>query len=101
MRKNNIVSNDVLAYRISAKYNMPFNEVYEYLQTLTDCITEALVNGDKVKIVDWGTFEVARRAPRKGHNPHTGEIYDIPACNDPAWKPGKLLKEIMQAAEVD
>lgn len=101
MKNSNVVKNDVLAYRISAKYDIPFNEVYETLQAILDSITEALLNGDKVKIVDWGTFEVVRRAPRKGHNPHTGEIYDIAACNEPAWKPGKLLKEIIQDANVD
>ena len=100
MRKNNIVSNDVLAYRISSKYDLPFNKVFDYIKSLTDCLTEALENGDRVKIQDWGVFEVTKRAPRKGHIPHTGEIYDIPACKEPTWKPGKLLKEIIQDAEI-
>lgn len=101
MNKNNIVSNDVLAYRISSKKNIPYNEIYETMQSIFDCIKEALLNGDKVMIQDWGTFEVVKRAPRKGHNPHTGEVFDIPACMEPAWKVGKKLKEIIQEAEID
>lgn len=58
-----------------------------------DAITEALVEGDKVSLVGFGTFEVKDRAARKGINPRTKEPMPIPASKLPAFKAGKALKE--------
>lgn len=58
-----------------------------------DAITEALVKGDKVSLVGFGTFEVKNRAARKGINPRTKEPMPIPASKLPAFKAGKALKE--------
>lgn len=58
-----------------------------------DAITEALVSGDKVSLVGFGTFEVKSRAARKGINPRTKEPMPIPASKLPAFKAGKALKE--------
>jgi len=58
-----------------------------------DAITEALVGGDKVSLVGFGTFEVKDRAARKGINPRTKEPMHIPASKLPAFKAGKALKE--------
>ena len=58
-----------------------------------DAITEALVAGDKVQLIGFGTFETRERAARMGKNPQTGEAVEIAACNAPAFKAGKALKE--------
>jgi len=58
-----------------------------------DSITEALVEGEKVSLVGFGTFEVKDRAARKGINPRTKEPMPIPASKLPAFKAGKALKE--------
>ncbi len=57
-----------------------------------DVITEQLANEEKVVLVGFGTFEVRRRAARKGRNPSTKEEILIPATKAPAFKPGKNLK---------
>ena len=54
---------------------------------------DALKNGDKVHLVGFGTFEVKERAARVGRNPRTMESVDIPASRQPAFRPGKALKE--------
>lgn len=58
-----------------------------------DAITEALVAGDKVQLIGFGTFETRERAERMGKNPQTGEAVKIDACKAPAFKAGKALKE--------
>jgi len=60
---------------------------------MIDAITEALVSGDKVSLVGFGTFEVKDRAERMGINPRTKEPMPIPASKLPAFKAGKALKE--------
>ena len=63
------------------------------LNALTEIITEALVKEDKVQLVGFGSFEVRKRAARKGRNPQTNEEIKIPASKAPVFKAGKALKE--------
>nr|HPI94209.1 HU family DNA-binding protein [Deltaproteobacteria bacterium] len=49
--------------------------------------------GDKVTLVGFGTFEVAKRAARDGINPRTGKKIKIKASKVPRFKAGKALKE--------
>ena len=59
-------------------------------------VAKALVDGDKVAISGFGTFEARARKARSGRNPHTGETLDIPATRAPAFKAGKPLKETLK-----
>ena len=81
---------------IAKKLDISYKEADDKLKAILDCIIEELLNGGNVKLVDFGSFEVVKRAARKGHNPHTHEIFDIPACLEPVFKPGKELKEIIK-----
>lgn len=63
------------------------------LESIIGSITTALSKGDKVSLVGFGTFSVARRAAREGRNPATGQAIHIPAANVPKFKPGKKLKD--------
>ena len=58
-----------------------------------DVISAALAEGDEVRLVGFGTFEVKTRAARTGRNPKTKEPVEIPASKVPAFKPGKALKD--------
>ena len=65
------------------------------LNAFVDVVTEALVKGDKVQLVGFGSFEVRKRAARKGRNPQTKEEIKIPASKAPVFKAGKALKELV------
>ena len=65
------------------------------LNAFIEVVTEALKKGDKVQLVGFGSFEVRKRASRKGRNPQTGEEIKIPASKSPVFKAGKALKEIV------
>ena len=56
-------------------------------------VTGALQGGDKVQMVGFGTFEVRKRAARKGFNPSTKKEITIPASKAPVFKAGKSLKD--------
>lgn len=63
------------------------------LDALLDGITDALKNGDKVTLVNFGTFSVAERAARTGRNPRTNQEIQIAAKRVAKFKPGKMLSE--------
>ena len=58
-----------------------------------DTIKQAFIEGDKVQVLGFGTFENRTRAARKGRNPRTGEEISIAASKLPSFKAGKSLKE--------
>jgi len=78
---------------VAEKSNLTKKDSDKAVTAVIDAITEALVNGDKVSLVGFGTFEVKNRAARKGINPRTKEPMPIPASKLPAFKAGKALKE--------
>ncbi len=63
------------------------------LKAFIDVVGKSLKKGDKVQIVGFGTFEVAKRAAREGRNPQTGETMKIKASKSPKFKAGKALKD--------
>ena len=63
------------------------------LKAFIEVVGEALKKDDKVQIVGFGTFEVAKRAARTGRNPQTGKSMKIKASKSPRFKAGKALKD--------
>lgn len=63
------------------------------LKAFIDSVEEALVNGEKVQLVGFGTFETRVRAEREGRNPRTKETIKIQASTVPVFKAGKDFKE--------
>lgn len=63
------------------------------LDAVVKAISGALAKGDKVQLVGFGSFEVRKRAARKGRNPQTGKEINIAARKVPVFKAGKALKD--------
>ena len=61
-------------------------------------IQDAVISGDRVQLVGFGTFETTTRAARKGHNPATGESISIPESKSPKFKAGKSFKDAVKNA---
>ena len=61
-----------------------------------EAIEGALVKGDKVQLIGFGTFEVRERAAKEGRNPRTGEPIKIAASKVPAVKAGAALKNAIK-----
>ena len=65
------------------------------LNAFINAVETALKKGDKVQLVGFGSFEVRKRAARKGRNPQTKEEIKIPASKAPVFKAGKALKDLV------
>ena len=65
------------------------------VNAFVEVVSKALVGGEKVQLVGFGSFEVRKRAARKGRNPQTKEEIKIPASKAPVFKAGKALKELV------
>ena len=65
------------------------------VDAIVAAIKESLKKGEKVQLVGFGSFEVRKRAARKGRNPQTKEEIKIPASKAPVFRDGKQLKELV------
>lgn len=65
------------------------------LESMTNAVTNALMNGGQVSLVGFGTFSVRDRAARSGRNPQTGETIQIKAAKIPSFKAGKAFKDAL------
>lgn len=82
-----------LVNALAEKMNVTKVAVESHLNGLVEVISEVLETGENVKLVGFGTFEVVKRAKRKGINPQTGKKINIPAKSVPVFRPGKELKD--------
>ena len=66
------------------------------LDATLDAIKTALKKGQKVTLVGFGTYAVTKRKARKGRNPRTGQVINIPAAKTPKFTAGKALKDAVK-----
>ena len=78
---------------IAAKSDLTKKDAEKALKAFEEAVTEALVAGNKVQLVGFGTFDVAERAEREGRNPQTGAAMKIAASKAPRFKVGKALRD--------
>lgn len=78
---------------VSASAGISKKDTAAVIDSLLAAITDAVVKGESVQFVGFGTFESHKRNARVGKNPATGEKIDIPASTVPAFKAGKAFKD--------
>ena len=78
---------------VAAKAGLTKADAGRAVDATLAAITEALVKGDKVPLVGFGTFGVSKRAAREGRNPRTGETVKIAARKAVTFKAGSALKD--------
>ena len=86
-----------LVAAIAAKTELSKKASEQALNAFIDSVTEELKAGKKVQLIGFGTFEVAKRAARKGRNPQTKKEITIKASNAPKFKAGKALKDAVNS----
>ena len=67
------------------------------VRTMLDAMSDALARGHRIEIRGFGSFSISRRPPRTGRNPRSGEPVLIPEKLVPHFKPGKALREGVDA----
>ncbi len=78
---------------VAQEAEMTKKDAEKAVKAVIDVVSGALVKGDKVQIIGFGTFEVRQRKARVGHNPATQDEIKIPASKTPAFRVSKQLKE--------
>ena len=78
---------------VAEKADLSRKDAEAAITAAVEAITGALIEGEKVQLVGFGSFEVKTRAARVGRNPKTGEEIPISEARLPVFKAGKALKD--------
>lgn len=92
MTKSELI--EILAAR---QVHLKSDDVDLAVKTLLEQMSASLANGDRIEIRGFGSFSLHYRPPRIERNPKTGESVALPGKHVPHFKPGKELRERVNA----
>jgi len=93
MTKSELI--EVLARKQS---HIVYKDVEQAVKALLEQMSESLATGERIEIRGFGSFSLHFRPPRVGRNPKTGDSVTLSGKYVPHFKPGKELRERVNAA---
>jgi len=85
-----------LIKEVANKVDISKKEIGNIIDAAVKTITSTLSKGERITLVDFGTFQARQRKAREGRNPRTGKKLEIPAKKVPKFKAGKKLREAVR-----
>lgn len=83
-----------LIARLAQRYPQLVLKDAEYaVKMILDAMTQSLIEGIRIEIRGFGSFDLNYRPPRMGRNPRSGASVPVPAKCVPHFKAGKELRE--------
>jgi integration host factor subunit beta len=80
---------------VAGRSDLPRTEADDVVRVVLDSLVDSLNAGEKIELRGFGSFRLRNRGPREGRNPRTGEQLNVPAKRVAYFKPGKLLKRLI------
>lgn len=77
---------------VSEKVDVSRADVENVVDEFLALIEKTIVNGEEVKLSNFGIFEKKNRKERKGTNPSDGSHIVIPASSTISFRPSKTFK---------
>ncbi len=84
-----------LINEVSKRTEVPKATVKKVVDATFNVIADVLNWDGKVQLVGFGSFYVTTRKARKGRNPRTGEVIEIPARKVVRFRAGKQLTDLV------
>lgn len=78
---------------------LAYKDIELAVKTMLEHMGRALAEGERIEIRGFGSFSLRYRSPRIGRNPKTGEAVTLPGKYVPHFKPGKELRERVNAGQ--
>ncbi len=82
---------------VAQKADLKKKDAEAAVNAVLEAFEEALVNGDKIQLIGFGTLEVKEKGARTGRNPATGAAIEIAASKQIKFSAGKTLKDKVNA----
>jgi len=98
MTKSELIERIVAAQSQSSGSQLTSKDVELAVKTMLEQMSQTLASGERIEIRGFGSFSLHYRAPRIGRNPKTGESVGLAGKYVPHFKPGKELRDRVNAA---
>lgn len=85
-----------LIEKVAVGANLSKADAKKALEATLDAIKNALIEGDKIQLIGFGTFSVSERPAREGINPRTKEKLSIAAKKVAKFKAGAELADSLK-----
>lgn len=92
-----MVKSELINQIASKQENLSLKDVELSVNQVIEKMSEALGTGVRIEIRGFGSFCLHYRPPRRAHNPKTGERVHTTAKYTPHFKPGKDMRERVNA----
>lgn len=95
-----MIKSELIA-ELSAKLtNLPEKQVADAINDILDTMSASLASNKRIEIRGFGSFTLHHRPSRNAHNPKSGEKVITKAKHSPHFKPGKDLRERVDASRI-
>jgi integration host factor subunit beta len=98
MTKSELIERIVAAQSQSSGSQLTSKDVELAVKTMLEHMSHTLASGERIEIRGIGSFSLHYRSPRIGRNPKTGESVGLAGKHVPHFKPGKELRDRVNAA---
>ena len=84
-----------LIAKVAEKAGMTKKDATLAVNAFIDAVKESLAKKEAVRLIGFGTFDVKKRAARKGRNPRTREVINIPERYAPVFRAASNLRDLV------
>jgi len=94
-----MIKSDLVALMAGKLTHLSEKDVALSVNDIIEYMSDSLASGERIEIRGFGSFSLHYRPPRNAHNPKTGEKVTTEAKYSPHFKPGKELRELVDATK--
>ncbi len=89
-----------LTEQLAARAGIPKSTAAKTINLFTSIISDALIDGKKVTISDFGTFNLSERSAFEGYDPQNDRRISVPPRIIPVFRAGKKLKQSLNVLSI-
>ena len=93
-----MIKSELISKLVNTFKDLPEKDIANSVNVLLEAMGKTLSRGERIEIRGFGSFSLHYRPPRNAHNPKTGKKVVTKAKYSPHFKPGKSLKERVNAS---
>jgi integration host factor subunit beta len=98
MQANAMMKSELIERIARKQSHLAYKDVELAVKSMLEQMSNSLSSGERIEIRGFGSFSLHYRPPRAGRNPKTGGSVSLPGKHVPHFKPGKELRERVNAS---